>query len=228
VSHAVDVHRHADATELAAALAQRLAGELTAAVVARGTASLVVSGGRTPVALFRCLRQLPIDWARISLTLADERWVAPADPASNERLLREELLQDRAAAARFIPLKNPAATAAAGAVPAWQALQAIVRPFDVVLLGMGDDGHTASLFPQSPGLAAALDPQAAPACVAMTAPGAPTQRLSLNLAALLQTRSLFLHFSGEAKWQVWQAAADLPVGLTLSRSATRPQLYWSP
>ena len=93
---------------------------------------------------------------------------------------------------------------------------------------MGDDGHTASLFPHSPGLAAALDPAAPPACVAMTAPVTPTERLSLNLSALRSARHLYLHFTGEAKWRLWQDAGELPVALTLRRRGSRPQLYWSP
>jgi 6-phosphogluconolactonase len=164
----------------------------------------------------------------VSVTLTDERWVSPEDPASNEGLVRRALLAGAASAARFVPLKNVAPTAADGAAAAWQAVCAMPRPFDVVVLGMGDDAHTASLFPESPGLVAALDPEAAPGCVAMTAPVMPTERLSLNLAALAQARHLIVHFTGEAKWRVWQAAAGLPIGLTLRRSASLPTLYWSP
>jgi 6-phosphogluconolactonase len=227
MSSAAEVHRYPDGEALAQALALALAAHLAAALAARGNASLVVSGGRTPVPLFRQLRQASLNWSQVCVTLADERWVDPMDAASNERLVREELLLGAAAAARFVPLKNPAATAKAGAVASWAALAPLL-PFDVVLLGMGDDGHTASLFPDSPGLAAALDPAAAPACVAMTAPVPPRDRLSLNLPALLSTRTLYLHFTGESKWRLWQAADELPVGVTLRRSASRPQLYWSP
>jgi 6-phosphogluconolactonase len=223
-----DLHRYADAQQLAEALAGALARDLAAAVQQRGSASLVVSGGSTPLPLFRLLRQMPLPWEHITITLADERWVDPQDAASNERLLRQELLRDAAARAQFIPLKNDAPTPASGAARAWSALQAVPRPFDVVLLGMGDDGHTASLFPGSPGIDAALAAEAAPGCVAMRAPVPPMARLSLNAAALLQTRQLYLHFTGEAKWQVWARAADLPVGLTLRRAVSRPQLYGSP
>ena len=228
MSIAHDLHRYGDAQQLAAALTDALARDLAAAVQQRGRASLVVSGGSTPLPLFRLLRHRPLPWTHITITLADERWVDPADAASNERLLRQELLRDEAAPARFISLKNDAPTPAAGAARAWSTLQAVPRPFDVVLLGMGDDGHTASLFPGSPGIDAALAADAAPACVALTAPVPPTARLSLNASALLQARQLYLHFTGEAKWQVWTRAADLPIGLTLRRAVSRPQLYWSP
>ena len=224
---AVDVHRYPDAAELAGALSQALAKQLQAALLARGRASLVVSGGSTPALLFRHLRQVPLAWERVSITLADERWVDAGNPASNENMVRRELLRDAAACATFLPLKNSAASAQAGAVAAWAPI-APLCPFDVVILGMGDDGHTASLFPGSPGLAAAMDAQAQPGCVAMTAPVEPRERLSLNLAALLNVRHLYVHFTGEAKWLLWQVAGDLPMGLTLRRSTSRPLLYWSP
>jgi 6-phosphogluconolactonase len=232
--------RYPDAQQLAVALAQQLAATLGAACRERGAATLVVSGGRTPLPLFEQLRAAPLDWARVGITLADERWVDPDDPGSNERLLRNSLLVGAAAAAQFVPLKNAAPSAAAGASLAWDKLQALGRPFDVVVLGMGDDGHTASLFPQSPGLQVALDPAAAPACVPMTAPVPPHERLSLNLAALLQARRLVLHITGEHKWQVYQGAlreagqlaqsrlAPLPLTGLLAQSAVPVEVHWSP
>jgi 6-phosphogluconolactonase len=225
-------HRHASAQALAAALAQQLASTLISACRDRGAATLVVSGGRTPLPLFEQLRDAVLDWQRVWITLADERWVDPDAASSNEQLLRGSLLTGAARAAQFVPLKNAAPDAAAGADLAWRALQALPRPFDVVILGMGDDGHTASLFPGSPGLQAALDPRSAPACVAMTAPVAPRERVSLNLAALLQARRLILHISGEHKWQLYQAgrAGDpaLPISAVLAQTAVPVEVYWSP
>ena len=228
MSPACELRRHGDPGSLVVALADELAARLAAAVAARGEASLVVPGGRTPQPVFERLRHAALDWSRVTVTLTDERWVDAADAASNEGLVRRALLQGPAAAARFVPLRNAAATAGEGAAAATRALQAITRPFDVVLLGMGDDGHTASLFPLSPGIEAALDPAAVPGCVAMTAPVAPLSRLSLNLAALAQARQHIVLFTGEPKWQVWQAADGLPIGLTLRQAAARPLLYWSP
>ena len=95
------VKRYEDMDELARALAGDIAAQLTAAIAKRGLASLVVSGGRSPVKLFECLRAQALDWSRVCVALADERWVDPGDAQSNERLVREVLLQDRAAAARF-------------------------------------------------------------------------------------------------------------------------------
>jgi 6-phosphogluconolactonase len=231
---ASDEHRFANARELACELAKEIAAQLASALQVRATASLVVSGGTTPIPMFRHLSQIKLDWARVQVTLVDERWVDPADQASNERLVRSTLLQGFAAAAQFIPLKNAAETPQLGAADAWSALKRIPSPFDVVVLGMGEDGHSASWFPESPGLLVALDLHMPPACVAMWAPVAPHQRLSLNLAAIAATRQLFLHFTGQRKWEVYQAAtadakvrAPLPISAVLRLPKLRPQLYWS-
>lgn len=227
-------HRFPDATALVHALAGEIKVDLEEAIAVRGAASLVVSGGRTPVALFRQLQEEPLDWSRVMITLADERWVEPLHESSNERLVREHLLSGEVAKARFIGLRNPSATAAEGLDWTWRGLSRIPRPFDVVLLGMGDDGHTASLFPDSPGLSQALDATAEPACVAMRAPVAPQERISLNLPALLDSRRIILQIGGTGKWQKYQEALgkgplrDLPVRGVLHQQQVPVDVFWSP
>ncbi len=226
--------RFADIETLSRELARQLAAGLTAAIGQRGRASLVVSGGRSPVKLFEQLRGTALAWDRVSVTLADERWVDPKDPASNERLVRDELLKERAADARFTGLKRPEPTPDAGAAAAWSAIAGMARPFDAVLLGMGDDGHTASLFPDSPNLAAALDESAAPGCVAMLSPTPPQARLSLNLAALLESRHIVILITGESKWLTYSAASRpgpaerMPVRAVLRQRRTPVNVFWSP
>jgi 6-phosphogluconolactonase len=230
----VHEHRFPDSTALAHALAGEIKVDLEEAVAARKAASLVVSGGRTPLRLYQQLRTEKIDWKNIWITLADERWVETTVEASNERLVREHLLTGPAAAARFVGLKNPAPTPEAGAEWSWRALSRVPRPFDVVVLGMGDDGHTASLFPGSLALARALDVTAGPGCVAVNALAAPHARVSLNLAALLDTRRIVLHIEGEAKWQVYQraripgSAAELPVRSILHQKEVPVDVFWAP
>lgn len=227
-------HRYPDADGLARELAARVAALLAAAIAARGLAGLVVSGGRSPVTVFQVLRAQPLAWDRVCIALADERWVDPEDAASNERLVREQLLQDRAAAARFLGLKNAAPTPDQGAVSAWETFARVPRPFDATLLGMGEDGHTASLFPGSPNLRQALNPEAAAGCASMWAPLPPQARLSLNLTALLDSRRIFLLLSGDAKWQTLLSACDagpaeqLPVRAVLHQRHTPVDVYWSP
>jgi 6-phosphogluconolactonase len=228
----VHEHRFPDPTALAHALAGEIRVDLDEAISARGTTSLVVSGGRTPLKLFEQLRKEALSWSKTWITLADERWVEVNADTSNERLVREHLLLDKAAAAHFVGLKNPAATPEAGADWSWRALSRVPRPFDVVVLGMGEDGHTASLFPGSMTLARALDPGASAGCVAVNALTAPHARISLNLAALLDARRIILHIEGESKWQVYQRArapgstAELPVRAILHQKEVPVDVYW--
>jgi 6-phosphogluconolactonase len=230
----VHEHRFPDSTALAHALAGEIRVDLEEAIGVRKAASLVVSGGRTPLKLFQQLRTEKLAWSKVWITLADERWVETGADASNEKMLREQLAVDLAAEAHFVGLKNPAPTPEAGADWSWRALSRVPRPFDVVLLGMGEDGHTASLFPGSLALAKALDPSAAPGCVAVNALTAPHARVSLNLAALLDARRIILHIEGESKWQVYQrarmpgSAAELPVRAILHQKEVPIDVYWAP
>ena len=228
------VKNFADAETVSRELASQIAATLAAAIGVRGTASLVVSGGRSPVRMFEILRTQSLDWSRVCLALADERWVSPEDAASNERLVREVLLKDQAAAARFLGLKNGAPTPDLGAVSAWETFARVPRPFDAVILGMGDDGHTASLFPRSPNLPSALNPAAAAGCIGMWSPTAPHPRLSLNLTALLDSRRIVVLLTGAAKQRTYEAACaagpveDMPVRAVLRQSRTPVDVLWSP
>jgi 6-phosphogluconolactonase len=226
--------RYADGGTLARDLAAQIAKSLTAAIAARGRASLVVSGGRSPVKLFEVLRAQTLDWPRVCIALADERWVDAKDAESNEHLVRDVLLKEQAASARFLGLKNAAPTPDLGAVSAWETFARVPRPFDAVVLGMGDDGHTASLFPGSPNLPSALNPAASAGCVGMWSPVAPHPRLSLNLTALLDCRRVTLLIAGDAKWRTYTAACapgpveDMPIRAVLRQTRTPVDVLWSP
>lgn len=226
--------KFADNDSLSRTLSAGLAASLKAAIAARGLASLVVSGGKSPITLFERLRTEDLDWGRVCVALADERWVEPSDSGSNEKLVRDVLLQGAAAAARFIGLKNAAPTPDLGAVSAWETFARVPRPFDTIVLGMGDDGHTASLFPGSPNLPRALNPEAVAGCVAMWSPVAPHARLSLNLSALLDSRRIVLLIGGAEKWRTYCAASgdgavqDMPVRAILRQRRTPVEVVWAP
>jgi 6-phosphogluconolactonase len=226
--------KFADIEALSRTLAKQIAAGLNAAIAARGLASLVVSGGKSPSKLFELLRAENLDWSRVCVALADERWVEPSDPGSNEKLVRDLLLRDSAAAARFIGLKNAAPTPDLGAVSAWETFARVPRPFDYVVLGMGDDGHTASLFPASPNLPSALNLAAVAGCVGMRSPVAPHPRLSLNLSALLDSRRIVVLITGAQKWRTYLNASaagaplEMPVRAVLQQSRTPVEVMWSP
>lgn len=222
----------ADAAAMATALAASVAGTLEGALRRTGRASLVVSGGRTPEPLFARLGVRRLDWADVWITLADERWVPAGDPAGNEALVRSSLLVGPAAAARFVPLYTGDATPDAGEAACARRLAAMPRPFDLVLLGMGDDGHTASLFPGSPDLRRALD--GAGPCAAMGAPGPGPARMTLTLPTLLDARRIAILITGGAKRAVLDAALapgpveDMPVRAVLRQDRVPVEIFWAP
>jgi 6-phosphogluconolactonase len=226
--------KFADSEALSRTLSSALAANLTAGIAARGLASLVVSGGKSPRRLFELLRAQSLDWGRVCVALADERWVDASDPASNEKLVRDVLLQGSAGAARFIGLKNGAPTPDLGAVSAWETFARVPRPFDAVVLGMGDDGHTASLFPRSPNISSALNPAAVAGCVGMWSPEVPHPRLSLNLSALLDSRRIVLLITGAQKWRTYCAASadgpaeEMPIRCVLRQRHAPVEVMWCP
>ena len=208
---------------LAEAAAGAIAAQLAKGLATRGRASLVATGGRSPGPIYDRLRQARIDFARLVVTLSDERCAPPDDPAANARLVRERLLVGEGAKAHLLPLW-PA--------PPPAALRALM-PFDAVMLGMGEDGHIASLIPGDPGLAAALDLQGEALTVAVPAGlgTPPLARVSLTLPALLQAHAIFLLVAGEAKREVIARAAggaDLPVRALIEGARVPVRILWSP
>jgi 6-phosphogluconolactonase len=222
----------ADREALAEAAASVIAAQLDRRVREGARARFAATGGSTPKACYERLRERPLDWGRVDVTLGDERWAPPSSPDSNQGMLQAELLQGAAAQARFVPLwrdvagPDLAAKAAEGEI-------AELLPFDVVLLGMGEDGHFASLFPGSPALAEGLDRSTPRLCIAAPAgsPAPPQPRISLTLRALLAAKLIVLLVTGEEKKRVIEAAlggADLPVRALLVQDAAPVRILWAP
>lgn len=224
-------HLFADEREMATALAGAVAEALRGGLAARGSASLAVSGGRSPIPFLRALAEMPLDWSKVYVTLVDERWVAPDSPDSNEGLVRQHLLREAAGRACLVPLKSAAPSLALGVVDALGRTAGLPQPFDAVVLGMGEDGHTASLFPGAAGLAEALDPAGGQRIVAIHPPLAPHPRLTWTLAALLETRHLLLQAGGASKRAVLEAAAAadplaMPIAAFLRQRRVPLALYF--
>lgn len=201
----MQLHQFSDSQALNAAFAAEISAKLQQAIEARGEAVFVVSGGRTPLPLFQTLANSDLDWSKVTITLADDRYLPDDAPDSNERLVKSALLQNKAAAAKFISL-YAAADNAEAAVPALLSRVRDLPRFDVVILGMGEDGHTASLFPCSKELAAGLADNAAD-LLATNPTTAPYQRISFSKPRLAQGRAIYLHLVGSKKLQVLQQAA---------------------
>ncbi|MEX0386349.1 6-phosphogluconolactonase [Spiribacter onubensis] len=226
--------RFASPAQAAGALAQRVGEVIRYGVRARGRASLLVPGGRTPVPVFERLRQLDLPWDQVYVSLTDERRVPEDDPRSNARLVRTHLLQNGAARAHFYPLHREGVGERADEAACGAALGLLPRPFDAVVLGMGSDGHTASMFPDDPALARALDTTTDARCVATQAPDEPRERLTLTLNTLLQSRWIALHVTGAQKWATLQAAVasddprQYPVHALLNQRHVPVHVYYSP
>ena len=227
----------ASAERLAVAMAQDIAQHLRLALTDRGQALLSVSGGQSPVAMFEALREQPLDWSRVRVTLVDERCVPASHEASNARLVRAHLLQGAASAAHFTPLvpqehgRLPSAAELAAAAD--QALQAL-GPADVLVLGQGADGHTASLFADGQELAQALNLACPQACLPMhlarPPANAPFARVTQTLAQLLRSRQLVLPVVGADKLATLRLALQarneqLPISCVLHQ-AQAPVALW--
>ncbi|GMR17148.1 MAG: 6-phosphogluconolactonase [Gammaproteobacteria bacterium] len=209
----------------AAALAEKIGAALAAALARRDSASLVVSGGASPLAAYQALRRHDLPWHRVTILPSDERLVPLDHPHSNAGMLRRELLQEAAAAATLLPL------AAADGSTAVVRLGQFGRPLDLVLLGMGDDGHTASLFPNAPDIAGALDSRED--LLVQQPPHLQTARVSLTPNLLLDAREIVLLFFGSGKRAVYAralgtgATAQLPIRFVLRQQLVPVVTYWA-
>lgn len=218
-----------DAEHAALAAAEAIADWLAAGLAENDRASFVGTGGSSPGPVYDLLATLPLPWEQVSVTLSDERWVPPTSPESNERQLRERLMVGEAAAARFIPLWSDAPTAEDAAEAAEIAIEDLF-PADVVLLGMGEDGHIASLFPGSPVLEEGLDPLGGSFVIAVPTgePAPAMERLSLTLYALKQAYLTVVLVSGEAKRRIIEDRDDLPIQALFRASDMPVRVIWSP
>lgn len=212
------------------AAASMLISALSAGVAKHGASGFAATGGTTPAPVYDRMAEMAAPWDRITVTLTDERFVPPSHPGSNESLVRRHLLVGQAAKAQFAPLYFDGADPEACAREA-QAGVAAALPFGAVLLGVGTDGHFASLFPGSPILAEGLDPATERLVLAAPAghPAPDIPRLSLTLAALTRTDLIVLLVTGAAKRQLLEDPVDptLPVASILKQDRATVRILWA-
>lgn len=212
-------------------LCLQITDQLKSQIERQGQASLIVSGGSTPQSLYEELSHQPLAWDRVSICLSDERWVDTSALDSNERMLKHTLLQNQAQAATFISLKPDGSIIEAAARVSPQ-LDTITKPYTVVILGMGNDGHTASLFPDSPQLPQALHQDEAPLmAIESASKGA---RMTLTLHSLLNCQHLYLLIRGKDKLTTLKQAMssedanDMPIRAILHNPHIPVTVCWSP
>lgn len=195
-----------------------------------GQASIVVSGGSTPGECFDALSKRALPWSDVTVVPSDERWVSVTHTDSNEKLIRGRLLQNLATDARILPLFRQHASIASAVKLIETDLQAAL-PFASVLLGMGEDGHFASLFPDFSGLAQALNPENESLCTPVKTAASPYQRISLTLAALLQTQHTALLIFGQSKRMVFDQALSgdtlFPIEKLLQQLQSPMTIFWA-
>ena len=226
-------HVHADAGQWISAIVAETAAALSAKLAGTGHARLLVSGGSTPAPVYQALARQSLDWARIEIGLVDERWLPIGDPDSNARLIQETLLTGSASAAKFTPIRMPGHEFSEAVLAANLASS----PATIALLGMGPDGHTASLFPNMRELNQALDSLAY--YVGVDATGCPgagpwSQRVSMTPAGLAKADTRLLLIRGEQKREVIQRALagndphELPIRAVFSLPGAPLRIHWCP
>jgi len=215
-------------------LAKTVSDILAKAIMDTGKASIAVSGGSTPKGFFSVLSQSDIDWSKVTITLADERWVPIDSEASNTRLVHENLLQNEAKKAKFFHLKQGDELTDETLADLNVAVSKTLLPLDVLILGMGEDGHTASLFPCSDEINAGLDETNDAVLLKVQPKTAPHQRISFTFASLITSKNLFLHSCGEGKKTVLTQALngddpfEMPIRAFLQHPSLNTQIFWAP
>ncbi|CAH9054711.1 Glucosamine-6-phosphate deaminase [Pseudoalteromonas holothuriae] len=222
--------------ELTSALSALLESSLVAGIEQKGKAVLMVSGGSSPAPAYRHLSGLSLDWNKVSVAMVDERWVDASHEKSNEAFINETLLQNHASKAHFVTMKNSATTAQAGQTECEVQYQSLGKA-DVTILGMGPDGHTASLFPHADGLEKALtttDIVCAINAKQSEVTGSITERMTLTLNGVANAKQVVLLISGEEKRAMYELAKqpgsefDIPLRAVINHSDIDLMVFWCP
>lgn len=211
-------------------LAAHIADALTSDLHQKGCASLAVSGGNTPKGLFQRLSMCDLNWGNIKVTLVDERWVDLNDPDSNEKMLRDNLLQNNALNAQIIGLKTADARGEDGLEEARKKIAEIHKPFSAVILGVGGDGHTASWFPRADNLQQLINSKGTTQLELTHPVTAPHQRITLTLPTVLESSEIIIHIVGAEKRAIVENAIheQYPIAPVLQQTKTPVTIWWAP
>jgi 6-phosphogluconolactonase len=228
----LNIHEFESRSDAAIAAGKRIINALHRRLETHDSAAVVVSGGTTPAPVYDYMAHKELDWHRVHVLLSDERWV-PADHAdSNEKMLRDALEKSRASYAQITSYFDPENSLEDRCSQLDKELAGLPLPFTSVLLGMGSDGHFASLFPDHEGLKAALDLQSPRGFVPVDTASSPHRRISMTLSALLRCDEVLLLISGAEKRSVLEQAADpgndLPIAHLLRQLRTPVDVFWAP
>ena len=214
------------------AAADCLAAALQRRLDVQDKASLVVSGGSTPERCLDALSDMPLEWQRVHVLLSDERWVASDDPDSNEAMIRKILLKNHAAHAQLLPMYDGSTDIATRCESLDTEIRAVPFPFASALIGMGEDGHFASLFADIENLKTGLDVDYAGLCLPVTTAASPHARLSLTLAAISRSDEVVLLIFGDTKRDVYERAKlaknGFPVSRLLLQKRAPVHVFWAP
>ena len=218
--------------DAAIAAGKRITNALHRRLETDESAAIVVSGGSTPAPVYSYMAHKELDWHRVHVLLSDERWVAADHRDSNENMLRTALERSRAAYAQIVPFVDLTKSIDKRCSELNEEIGSLPLPFTSVLLGMGDDGHFASLFPDASELPQALDLQSPDSFVPVATASSPYPRISMTLAALLRSDEILLLISGAEKRDVLERAAapgsELPVSHLLRQLRVPVDVFWAP
>lgn len=226
-----------DEGDLVAETSLAIEAILREALASRGKASLMVSGGNSPKPLYQQLSKADLDWSNVTISLVDERWVDSGQSGSNEDFIKQNLIQNNAKKSRFFGLKTPHKTVEEGLAEAEARFAETEGPFDVCVMGMGSDAHTASWFPNSSGLSTALDTSNDKNLCAIDAQGSPVagdfpDRITLTLNSVINSHAIILFIPGEAKRVVFDDAPSKPVSdapvQALLKAGSKLHIFASP
>ncbi|MBL4906152.1 MAG: 6-phosphogluconolactonase [Sneathiella sp.] len=227
----LDEHLFSTRAQLDTALSGKIADLLANAIDEKNAATLVLSGGNTPKGMLDRLSQYDVAWDRVTVLLADERWVTPDSERSNEKMIRECFLKNAARSAHFQGMQ--VAHLGAYNVPDYleDKLEFLDHPADVLVLGMGEDGHTASLFPCAENIEELLSNDNQLKTVVVEPKTAPDLRISLSFPVLKRSDNIFVHFTGDLKKEIFQKISSgyltAPLGALLTAAEGNIRLYWA-